>query len=152
MLSDHRLQPRLLPGSRDEPYCLALRSVMSEPRYTAKEAVRHGRNPRVTQVSNSRLHKENRMKTMKPYAVVLGSLAVLAMSLPVTAQDITQSTTTTQTPDQPITQTTDTSKSKTKYKHHHVKETKTKEKTTTTTIPPVDQTQTTTTTTTAPPQ
>jgi len=53
------------------------------------------------------------MKTMKPYAVVFGSLVVLAMSLPVTAQETTQSTTTTQTPDQPITQTTDTTRTKT---------------------------------------
>jgi hypothetical protein len=126
---------------------------MNEPKGTALEAVRHGRNPRVTQVSNSRQHKENQMKFMKPTAAVFGSLVVLAMSLPVTAQDVTQSTTVTQTPDQPVTQTTDSSKTKTKYnRHHHVKETKTKEKTKTTNIPVDRQTQTTTTVTTPPQQ
>jgi hypothetical protein len=65
---------------------------MNEPEETAKDVVCHGRNPRVTQVSNFKQHKENRMKTMKPYAVVFGSLVVLAMSLPVTAQETTQST------------------------------------------------------------
>jgi hypothetical protein len=126
---------------------------MNEPEETAKDVVCHGRNPRVTQVSNSRQHKENQMKFMKPTAAVFGSLVVLAMSLPVTAQDVTQSTTVTQTPDQPVTQTTDSSKTKTKYnRHHHVKETKTKEKTKTTNIPVDRQTQTTTTVTTPPQQ
>ena len=92
------------------------------------------------------------MKLMKPTAAAFGSLVLLAMSLPVMAQDTTQSTTITQTPDQPVTQTTDTVKTKTKYnRHHHVKETKTKEKTKTTNMP-VDQTQTTTTITTPPQQ
>ena len=92
------------------------------------------------------------MKFMKPFAATLGSLVLLAMSLPITAQDTTQSTTVVQTPDQPVTKTTDSSKTKTKYnRHDHVKETKTKEKTKTTNHP-VDQTQTTTTVTTPPQQ
>src|ERR1019366_8611905 len=94
--------------------------------------------------------KENRMKSKKLFAVVFGSLVVLALSLPVMAQDTTQSTTTTTTqppaqterttttttqpPAQtesttttttpatrPQTQTTQTSESTTKYKHHHKK-------------------------------
>src|ERR1019366_7408226 len=84
----------------------------------------------------STFNKENRMKSKKLFAVVFGSLVVLALSLPVMAQDTTQSTTTTTTqpPAQtesttttttpatrPQTQTTQTSESTTKYKHHHKK-------------------------------
>ena len=94
------------------------------------------------------------MKSKKLCAVVAGSLVVLAMSLPVIAQETTQSTTTTTVaPDQPVTQTTQTDKTKTKYnRHHHVKETKTTDKTKTKTVPgPDHETQTTTTTTTPQP-
>jgi hypothetical protein len=96
--------------------------------------------------------KENRMKFKKLLAVVFGSLLVLALSLPVMAQDTTQSTTTTtQTPDRPQTQTTQTNESTTKYKKHHKKVKKEKETTTTSTTPaPREHTETTTTTTTPP--
>jgi hypothetical protein len=52
------------------------------------------------------------MKSRKLCAVVAGSLVVLAMSLPVMAQETTQSTTTTQTPDQPQTKTTQSDKTR----------------------------------------
>ena len=97
--------------------------------------------------------KDNLMKSKKLFAVVFGSLVVLALSLPVMAQDTTQSTTTTTTqnppPTQtqsttttttpatpPQTQTTQTKESTTKYKHHHKKVKKEKQTTTTTTTPP----------------
>src|ERR1035437_2211785 len=97
-------------------------------------------------------HRENRMKSRKLLGVVFGSLAVLALSLPVMGQDPSQTTTTTtQTPSTPQTQTTQTTESTTKYKHHHKKVKKEKQTTTTTTTPDQPQTQTTTTTT-PPPQ
>jgi len=93
------------------------------------------------------------MKSKKLFAVVFGALVVLALSLPVMAQDTTQSTTTTttQTPDRPQTQTTQTNESTTKYKHHHKKVKKEKQTTTTTTTPPQREHSETTTTTTRPP-
>jgi hypothetical protein len=107
-----------------------------------------------------------RMKSKKLLAVFLGALVVFALSLPVLAQDTTQSTTTTttQTPppaqtestttttteaNRPQTQTTQTTESTTKYKHHHKKVKKEKETTTTTTTPR-EHSETTTTTTTPP--
>jgi cytoskeletal protein RodZ len=97
-------------------------------------------------------NKEKQMKSRKIFGVVFGSLAVLALSLPVWSQDTTQYTiTTAQTPSAPETKTTQTTKEKTKYKHHHKKETKETQKTKTTTKPsPDQQTQSTTTTTTTP--
>jgi hypothetical protein len=107
-----------------------------------------------------------RMKSKKLLAVFLGALVVFALSLPVLAQDTTQSTTTTtQTPppaqtqsstttttetNRPQAQTTQTTESTTKYKHHHKKVKKEKETTTTTTTP--QEHSETTTTTTTPPQ
>jgi hypothetical protein len=107
-----------------------------------------------------------RMKSKKLLAVFLGALVVFALSLPVMAQESTQSTTTTttQTPPpaqtestttttteagRPQTQTTQTTESTTKYKHHHKKVKKEKETTTTTTTP---REHSETTTTTTPPQ
>src|SRR5260370_8316937 len=69
-----------------------------------------------------------RMKSKKLLAVVLGALVVFALSLPVLAQDTTQSTTTTTTQAPPPDQTQSTT-------------------TTTTQTPPPPQTKTTTTTT-----
>jgi hypothetical protein len=80
-------------------------------------------------------NKEKQMKSRKIFGVVFGSLAVLALSLPVWSQDTTQSTTTTtQTPtDEQHTKTTQTTMEKTKVKHHHKRVMKEKQKTTTTT-------------------
>src|ERR1700732_1755267 len=75
------------------------------------------------------------MKSKKLLAVFLGALVVFALSLPVLAQDTTQSTTTTTKAGRPQTQTTQTTESTTKYKHHHKKVKKEKETTTTTTTP-----------------
>jgi len=127
---------------------------MGEPIDVSQEAVRHGRNPCVTffsyQVPEN--NEENRMKYKKLLAVVFGAPVVLALSLPVMAQDTTQSTTTTtQTPDRPQTETTQTHESTTKYKKHHKKVKKEKDTTTTNTTPaPREHTETTTTTTTPP--
>jgi hypothetical protein len=98
----------------------------------------------------SQTNKENRMKLRKIFAVAVGSLTVLALSMPVWSQDTTQSTTTTtQTPSAPQTTTTTKTKDKTKVKHHKSTTTE-KQKTTTTTKPGPEQTQSTTTTTTTP--
>jgi hypothetical protein len=97
--------------------------------------------------------KENRMKSRKLCAVVVGSLVVFAMSMPVMAQDSTQSTTTTttRTPDQPTTKTSQSDKTKTKYnKHHQVKESKETQKTKTKTAQGSEEHTDTTTTTTTP--
>jgi hypothetical protein len=126
-----------------------MRSEMSDPIGASKEAVRRGRFR--AQLSSGQ-NKEKRMKSRKIFGVVFGSLAMLALSLPVWSQDTTQSTTTTQTPSAPQTETTQTTKEKTKYKHHHKKETTEKQKTKTTTTPSPDQQTQTTTTTTTPPQ
>jgi cytoskeletal protein RodZ len=146
---------RLLPRSQHELFCTVLRLEISEAYWCFKDPV----SPRPESVrnflpvSNSRRYiKENQMKFKKLLAVVFGLLVVLALSLPVMAQDTTQSTTTTtQTPAQPQTQTTQTNESTTKYKKHHKKVKKEKETTTTTTTPaPREHTETTTTTTTPP--
>jgi hypothetical protein len=145
----------LLLSSQHEQFCTVLRSEMSDPIDVSKDPVRHGRNPCATffRYQNPGNMKENRMKFKKLFAVVFGSLVVLALSLPVMAQDTTQSTTTTtQTPAQPETQTTQTNESTTKYKKHHKKVKKEKETTTTTTTPAQREHTETTTTTTTPPQ
>ena len=103
-----------------------------------------------TKASFPKQNKEIRMKLRKISAVACGSLTVLALSLPVWAQDTTQSTTTTtQTPSTPQTTTTQTTKHNTKVTHHK-RVTKEKKTTKTTTNPSPDQTQSTTTTTTTP--
>jgi|ERR1035438_1266690 hypothetical protein len=133
----------------------------------SKVAFGYGRNPARNlkhQVPSN--IKENQMKSKKLFAVVLGLVVVLALWLPVVAQDTTQSTTTTttqapapppqtqsttttMTPATPAqTQTTQTGESTTKYKHHHKKVTKENQSTTTTSTPSQPgQSQTTTTTT-----
>src|ERR1035441_10566534 len=101
--------PGLLPGSRHEPFCSALRAEMNEPRYVSRKLFAIPDSAR-TYASASGQIKENQMKSMKLYGVVLGSLVVLASSLPVwSQQETTQTTqTTTQTPTEPQTQTTQT--------------------------------------------
>ena len=94
------------------------------------------------------------MNSRKLCAVIVGSLVAVAMSLPVVAQETTQSTTTTtRTPDQPQTRTTQSDKTKTKYnRHHRVKETKETEKTKVKRTPGPEEKTKPTTTYTAPPQ
>jgi hypothetical protein len=94
------------------------------------------------------------MKSKKLCAVVVGSLVVLAMSLPVMAQETVQSTTTrTQTPDHLQTKTNESDKTKTKYnRHHRVKETKETQKTKTKMTPGSEHETQTRTTVTDPPQ
>jgi len=67
------------------------------------------------------------MTSSKLCAAVFVPLVVLALSMPVIAQEATQSTTTTTTAAEthPETRTTETTESKTKYRrHHHRKEVK----------------------------
>ena len=135
---------------RHELLCTVLCSQTNEPINAPKVALATLESLRKLEIT-----KENLMKSKKLFALVFGALVVLALSLPVIAQDATQSTTTTttQSPAQPQTQTTQTNESTTKYKHHHKKVKKEKETTTTTTTAPErEHSETTTTTTTPPPQ
>jgi len=118
-------------------------------------------------IASDRCNKENQLKSKTLFAVVLGSLIVIALSLPVMAQSTTQSTTTTShdpaaptqaqtsettdttvTPAEPQTQQTDTTTT-TVTPQPKMQQTDT---TTTTTAPPPEVRRDTTSTTTTTPQ